>query len=227
MFKVFFIALLIVGSVVLPAKAEDTAASPDETSAVLSRLEAKLRRHPDLAAYASRVEASGNYAQGELGLPDPMLFVEQRQYSFDFDATRRFGDRMVGFRQEIPRASVREARSGRLQVESRKNRLLQDYAFASLKAKMLTAFADLKKVKELHAIAREQDKLLQTQRQSLQGSVAANRVGPAGLHRRGDRRVVVGRRFLHCHDGGVRNAHRHRRAQRHHDDRPLLASDGA
>jgi len=171
MFKYFIIALVLTGAA-LPARAEE----PQETG-TLTRLEEKLRQHPEIAAYASRVEASGSYAKGELGLPDPMLFIEQEDYRFRSDMGRGGGDTMLGFRQDIPRYSLREARADRLRVESRKNRLLQDYAFAAMRAKMIASFADLQKIKELEAIAREQEKLLKTQKQSLKGSVAANRAG--------------------------------------------------
>jgi outer membrane protein, heavy metal efflux system len=181
MSRILTLALLICAGMVLSAQAEGAASVANQTSQVLGELEAKLRQHPAIASYASRAEASAKSADGELGLPDPLLFAEQLQYSFNSDATNRFGDRMVGFRQEIPRTALREARSGKLQAESRKNRLLQDYAFASLKAKMIAAFADLEKVKALHALALEQDRLLQIQRRSAQGSVAANRAGPGAV----------------------------------------------
>lgn len=171
MFKYLILVLALTGAA-LPARAEE----PQETGA-LARLEEKLRQHPEIAAYASRVEASGSYAKGEMGLPDPMLFIEQEDYRFRSDMGRGGGDKMIGFRQEIPRYSLREARADRLKVESHKNKLLQDYAFASMKAKMIASFANLQKVKELRSIALEQEKLLKTQRQSLKGSVAANRVG--------------------------------------------------
>ncbi len=171
MFKYLLIALVLTGAA-LPAQAEE----PQEIG-TLTRLEEKLRQHPEIAAYASRVEASGSYAKGEMGLPDPMLFIEQEDYRLRSDMGRGGGDTMLGFRQEIPRYSLREARADRLHVESRKNRLLQDYAFAAMKAKMITTFANLQKIKELRAIALEQEKLLKTQRQSLKGSVAANRAG--------------------------------------------------
>lgn len=171
MFKYIIIALILTGAA-FPAKAEE----PQETG-TLTRLTEKLRQHPEIAAYANRVEASGSYAKGEIGLPDPMLFFEQKDYRLRSDMGRGGGDSMLGFRQDIPRYSLREARADRLRVESRKNQLLQDYAFAAMRAKMITSFADLQKIKELEIIAREQEKLLKTQKQSLKGSVAANRTG--------------------------------------------------
>jgi outer membrane protein TolC len=138
-------------------------------------LEEKLRQHPEIAAYASRVEASGEYAKGELGLPDPMIFFEQDDYSTK--SVFSSGDSMVGFTQEIPRLGLREARSEKIVAESRKNRLLQDYAFATMKAKMIDMLAKQQKIKELRSILKEQEQLLKTQKESLKGSISANRAG--------------------------------------------------
>lgn len=142
---------------------------------MLTQLEEKLRRHPEITAYSSRVEASGNYAKSELGLPDPMLFIERENYRFRSDMGRGGGDTMLGFRQEIPRSGLREARAARLREESRKHRLLQDYAFSSMRAKMLSSFVNLRKIKKLKEISLEQEKLLALQKKSLEGSIAANR----------------------------------------------------
>lgn len=171
MFKYAIIALVLAS----PAHAEETKTEPMAAQQSLRHWEEKLRQHPEIAAYASRVEASGNYARGELGLPDPMLTIEQEDYRLRSDMGRGGGDTMLGFRQEIPGFGLREARSDKLKVESRKYQLLQDYAFAAMKAKMIAAFANLQKTKELRTIALEQEKLLKVQKQSLEGSVAANR----------------------------------------------------
>lgn len=171
MFKYLILVLALTG-VAFPAQAEES-----QETGTLTRLEEKLRQHPEIAAYASRVEASGSYAKGELGLPDPMLFIEQEDYRLRSDMGRGGGDTMLGFRQEIPRYSLREARSDRLKVESHKNKLLQDYAFSAMKAKMIATLASQQKIKELRVVVMEQEKLLKTQKQSLKGSVSANRAG--------------------------------------------------
>ncbi len=174
MFRYLLITALLFIGAVHPALAEElTAKAPDNFTA----LEERLRQHPEIEAYASRVEASESYSKGELVLPDPMLFFEQRDYRFNPSMGGGSGDTMLGFQQDIPRLSLREARSGKIRIESGKNQLLKDYAFAAMKAKMIMAFANLEKIKELRTIAKEQEKLLKTQRQSLKGNVAANRAG--------------------------------------------------
>jgi outer membrane protein TolC len=76
---------------------------------------------------------------------------------------------------------LRKAQSGRMNAESDKNRLLQEYAYSAMKARMISAFAQMHKVDELVRIAQEQKKLLKTQRQSLKGGVAANRAGVSAV----------------------------------------------
>src|SRR3990170_909281 len=63
----------------------------------------RLKQHPEIQAYVTRAQSSRHYAAGELGLPDPMLFVEQRDYRLRSDMGRGGGDQMLGFKQEIPR----------------------------------------------------------------------------------------------------------------------------
>lgn len=158
----------------MPVHGESTVEAAESFDDLLE----KLKAHPEITAYASRVEASGEYAKGELGLPDPMLFLEQEDYRFrSGDMGRGGGDTMFGFRQEIPSARLRKAQSARMNAESDKSRLLQEYAYSAMKARMISTFAQLRKVEELARIAQEQKKLLKTQRQSLKSGVAANRTG--------------------------------------------------
>lgn len=174
MFRLLLMTLALTGAA-LGALAIEPEAAGQAGPATLADLEEKLRQHPEIAAYASRVEALGHYAKGELGLPDPMLFVEQEDYRLRSDMGRGGGDSMIGFRQAIPRPGLRRARGGLQAAESRKNRLLQDYAFAAMKARMIAALANLQKVNDQRAIASAQQKLLATQATSLTGSIAANR----------------------------------------------------
>lgn len=172
MFKYAMIALVLI-SASLPAQAEEAKTESMSEHHMLGQLEEKLRQHPEITAYASRVEASGNYAKGELGLPDPMIFFEQNDYNTK--SVFSSGDSMIGFTQEIPRLGLREGRSEKIIAESRKHRLLQDYAFATMRAKMIEVLAKQQKIKDLRGILKEQEKLLKTQQESLKGSIAANR----------------------------------------------------
>ena len=186
MLRILLIALLVVSFSTHPVKAdhkvEHTQVVPtDGKEKSFDDLAATLRSHPEIAAYASRVEASKEYAQGELGLPDPMVFLEQEDYRFKSNMGRGGGDTMIGFRQAIPNRSAREARSGRLAAESEKNRLLQEYAFSAMKSRMIATLAQIRKIEQLEKIVREQKNLLKTESRSLKGGIAANRANPSSL----------------------------------------------
>jgi len=66
-------------------------------------------------------------------------------------------------------------------VESRKNRLLGDYAFAAMKAKMITALANLERIKEQEKLLDQQAALFGSERTSLKGRIAANQAGISTL----------------------------------------------
>jgi outer membrane protein TolC len=158
------------------AQAADTGAQELTT---LPQLEAKLHQHPEIAAYASRAEASRDYAKGELGLPDPMLFLQESQFPVGGAAgfNQEQEQKSIGFKQVIPAFGVRGAKSERIEVESHKNKLLGDYAFVAMKAKMIEALANLERIKQQEKLLDQQAKLFGSERASLKGRIAANQVG--------------------------------------------------
>ncbi len=135
----------------------------------------KLKQHPQIQQYAAQVEQYEELSRGEMGLPDPMVFFEQQDYRLRSDMGRGGGDRMLGFSQQIPRWSVREASAGRMIAESRKTLLLKDYAYSTMKARLIATLANLQKVNDQSRVLEEQEKLLKTQKRSLESRVAANR----------------------------------------------------
>lgn len=179
MFKYAIIALLVSTGITLPAQAADT--SQPEEIGTLTRLEEKLRQHPEIAAYVSRAESSGHYAKGELGLPDPMLFIQEQDYPIGNSMSRNQEEKMIGFKQVIPAFGTRGAKSERMGVESRKNKLLGDYAFAAMKAKMITALANLERIKKQEKLLSQQTALFSSERSSIKGRIAANQAGISQL----------------------------------------------
>jgi hypothetical protein len=178
MFKYLLIALVLTGAA-LPAQAAEPG-QPEEIG-TLTRLEEKLHQHPEIAAYIHRAESSGHYAKGELGLPDPMLFIQEQDYPIGSSMSRDQEQKMIGFKQTIPAFGTRGAKSERIGVESRKNKLLGDYAFAAMKAKMITALANLERIKEQEKLLDQQAALFGSERTSLKGRIAANQVGISQL----------------------------------------------
>ncbi|MFH1157639.1 MAG: TolC family protein [Pseudomonadota bacterium] len=142
----------------------------------------RLRQHPEIQAYVNSSQSSQYYAEGELGLPDPMLTFEQRDYRFRSGMGLGSGDQMLGFKQEIPRPAILRARSEKMQAESRKTGLTADYAFAAMKARLITALASRRSFKEQEKLLEEQEKLFRSERSSIEGRIAANQAGTSRLY---------------------------------------------
>jgi outer membrane protein, heavy metal efflux system len=171
--KKLLCVMLVCISTTLPAYAEDNTA--------FTKLVEKLRQHPEIQAYVQKAESARHYAKGELGLPDPMLFIQEQDYPIGTSMSRDQEEKMIGFRQVIPAFGSRGAKSKRIDVESRKNKLLADYAFAAMKAKMITALANLERIKKQEKLLDEQVALFSSERASLKGRIAANQIGVSQL----------------------------------------------
>lgn len=176
----FISIMLVIASIAFPAKAE-IPPGPGMQTGGFDRLLDKLRQHPEIAAYAQRAEASGSYAEGELGLPDPMLNVQVQDHPIGASSSSSSEEKVIGFRQEIPAFGVRGAKSEKGQAESRKNRLLGEYAFAAMKAKLIVALANRQRIGEQEKILDQQAALFNSERTSLKGRISANQTGASQL----------------------------------------------
>jgi outer membrane protein, heavy metal efflux system len=168
----FVLIVLLLAGAASPAWAEGNPKKSE--TAQFSALVERLRDHPEILAYAEKAESQRFYGDGEQGLPDPMLMFGAEDYAIGRSMSRDQQQKMVGFRQEIPRLSVREAKVARGHAESQKTRLMADYAFAAMKARLITALAELRRVREQENIYRQQESLLKAERLSLAGRVGAN-----------------------------------------------------
>lgn len=139
-----------------------------------SQLLEKLKQHPEIQAYAARAEARQQYAKGELGLPDPMINMQIQDYPIGASMSSDAEERMIGFRQEIPRMAVREARSGKTKAEAQKTQLMAAYAFSSMKAKLITALATWQSLKKQEKLLNEQAGLFRSEKTSIKGRIAAH-----------------------------------------------------
>lgn len=173
MFRMFIVALLVAIGMALPAKAEETAS--------FAQLLEKLRQHPEVASYSAKAESSQHYAKGELGLPDPMLTVQEQDYPIGSSMSRNFEEKMIGFKQEIPAFGVRSSKSEKNQVDARKQGLAADYAFASMKAKLIATLANLQAIRAQEKLLDQQSALFGSERASIKGRIAANQSGVSRL----------------------------------------------
>jgi hypothetical protein len=141
----------------------------------------RLRQHPEIQAYVAAAQSSQLYAQGELGLPDPMLNVEVRDFPAGGNSSADFEEQMIGFKQEIPRPAIREAKSEKMRVESRKTGLMGDYAFAAMKARLIAALADCQSFRQQEKLLDGQKNLFRSEKSSIEGRISANRSGTSQL----------------------------------------------
>ena len=108
MIRISILIALIAFSIAAPAQAAEkvkpsasTAQEPD-TAVRFALLLEKLKQHPEIQAYVSRAESSSYNATGELGLPDPMLFIQEQDYPIGTSMSRNQEQKMIGFKQVIP-----------------------------------------------------------------------------------------------------------------------------
>ncbi len=164
--------ILLLAGAASPALAKDI---PEKSApASFDALVERLRDHPEVRAYAEKAESQRLYGDGERGLPDPMLMLGVQDYAIGRSMSRDQQQKMIGFRQEIPQASVREAKVARGHAESQKTRLAADYALAAMKAKLIAALAELQRIRAQEKIYKQQEAIFATERRSLAGRVASN-----------------------------------------------------
>src|SRR5579864_7591525 len=173
MFKVIIIAVLVSISAALPAKAEEIAHAmqdnqPQEIGG-FARLLEKLKQHPEIASMQAKAESSEHYAKGELGLPDPMLNLQVQNYPVGTSNSKDFEEKLIGFKQEIPAFGTRGAKSEKVQAEAHKTKLAADYAFATMKAKLIAVLATWQRIKEQEKLLDEQASLFNSERTSIKG----------------------------------------------------------
>jgi hypothetical protein len=186
MVRILILIALIVFSIAAPAQAAEkakptTSETHEQNEARFGLLLEKLKQHPEIQAYVSRAESSRYNATGELGLPDPMLFIQEEDYPIGTTMSRDQEQKMIGFKQVIPAFGTRGAKSERLGIESGKNKLLGDYAYAVMKSQLITALANLARIEEQEKLLTQQASLFGSERTSLKGRIAANQASQSQL----------------------------------------------
>ncbi len=121
-------------------------------------LEARLRDHPSLAALHAEAEAREELSVAEGALPDPVISfgvgsipVRNPGFNREPDANKAFG-----VAQAIPNFGVRRARSARERAEASAMTAQADYRFALLRADLIAALAEKRRLKEQMGYAEAQ-----------------------------------------------------------------------
>ena len=89
----------------------------------------RLGEHPQVESILAESEAFRAQAQGELGLPDPMVMIGVDNVPISDPAFDRFlpTSKVIGFSQAIPNPALRGAKSEKLEQMSEKQKLMADY----------------------------------------------------------------------------------------------------
>lgn len=143
--------LLIIIAVTMPSVSQ--AATFDE---YLQR----LKSHPQVATALANSDKYQELSKGEMGLPDPQLILGVDNVPIDDPAFDRFlpSSKVLGFRQAIPSYGLRKAKSEQQKGMSKKQKLFADYTAKRLEAYLITALAELDKVRRLEKYAKKQFK---------------------------------------------------------------------
>lgn len=145
--------------------------------ATFEQLEAKLAEHPSLAALRLEADAREELSTAERALPDPVISlgvgsipVRNPGFQREPDANKAFG-----VAQEIPNFGVRRARSARERSEAAAASAQLSYRFALLKAELISALAEKRRIKEQIALAQTQLQKYGQLQEILRGDVEAGR----------------------------------------------------
>ena len=118
----------------------------------------KLKEHPAIESVLENSKKYKNLANSEMGLPDPQLIVGVDNVPVSDPSFNQFlpTAKVYGFRQQIPRYSLRKAKSNKQLVLSKKQRLIANYSLNRLKAYFISSLYEYDKVRKLEDIFKKQ-----------------------------------------------------------------------
>jgi len=118
----------------------------------------KLKEHPAIESVLENSKKYKNLASSEMGLPDPQLIVGVDNVPVSDPSFNQFlpTAKVYGFRQQIPRYSLRKAKSNKQLVLSKKQRLIANYSLNRLKAYFISSLYEYDKVRKLEDIFKKQ-----------------------------------------------------------------------
>lgn len=140
-------------------------------------LEARLADHPSVHALRLESEAREDLAFAERALPDPVLSFGVSDIPVGDVGFRNDPDsaKAIGASQEIPNPGVRRARSARERSEAASLSAQFSYRLALLKAELIAALAEKRRIKEQIAFAEIQLTKYGQLQEILRGDVEAGR----------------------------------------------------
>ena len=140
-------------------------------------LESRLADHPSLAALRMEAEAREELSVAERALPDPVISLGVGSIPVRNPGFQREPDanKAIGVAQSIPNPGVRRARSARERSEAAAASAQLSYRFALLKAELISALAEKRRINEQVALAQTQLQKYGQLQEILRGDIEAGR----------------------------------------------------
>lgn len=175
---IIIVLFLVIGTIYpTPAKPADRTTKTE----TYTELVEQLRNHPEIQAYIAKAKSLESYSAGEHGLPDPVLVLGVQDFPVGNSTSQGEQEKMLGFKQDIPGFGIRGAKAGKIKAESRKTKLMADYAFASMEAKLIATLANWQRIKTQEKILKQQLALFTSEGEILTKHIAAHRANVADL----------------------------------------------
>ncbi|GAB4522488.1 MAG: hypothetical protein Kow00133_10040 [Amphiplicatus sp.] len=146
-------------------------------------LEARLAAHPSVAALREEREAREQLARAARGLPDPVISFSVNNLPLSDPAFDRLmmTNKAIGVRQEIPNPRETRARAEQERGAARAADLKADWLLSRLRAELIAALAEKRRVVEQLALARRRAEKYDELEEILRGELDAGRPAFARL----------------------------------------------
>ena len=118
----------------------------------------RLSQHPQVESIMAESASSKAQAEGELGLPDPMIMIGVDNVPISDPAFDRFlpTSKVIGFSQNIPNPVLLGAKSRKFDEVSAKQQLIADYTAERLRYMFISKLAEYENVKTQEDIIHHQ-----------------------------------------------------------------------
>ena len=140
-------------------------------------LEARLRDHPALEAIRLQTLAYREEAIAAEAWPDPVVSLGVNNFPLFDPSFRAFlpTHKALGVIQQIPNRPERAARSEQARRSAARNDAVEALTLAGMRAELIVALVERRRVAEQAALLRRQDALYGELEQIVQGEIAAGR----------------------------------------------------
>ena len=151
--------------------------APPVSGQGFQELEARLRNHPALEALRLQTQAYREEAAAANGWPDPVVSLGVNNFPLLDPSFRAYlpTNKALGISQQIPSRPERAARSEQARRRAARNDALEALQFARMRAELIVALVERRRIAEQASLLRRQDSLYGEMERIVQGEIAAGR----------------------------------------------------